>query len=385
MPQLTSSCYHPPLWLCSGHLQTIYPTLRRRVAGVAYRRERVELADGDFVDVDWCRGGARRAALVCHGLESNSRSHYVLGLVRALVRRGWDAAALNFRGCSGEPNRLLRSYHSGDTGDVAVVLQRMANVGYRDLALVGFSLGGNVVLKYLGERFAEMPKTLRTAAAVSVPCDLAASARRLARWSNRLYMRRFLRKLDEKMAAKAARFPDQVRLADFVGITTFQEFDDRYTAPAHGFTDAADYYAAALPRRSCPPSGCRRWCSTRWTIRFSPQAAIRRPPPKPIHAYFWRPSVGRPCGLYPPGGESITKKPGLQIFSLLGCSRRCRCAVVCLHSARRRSLRETDHRPDAVIRHLQGEGVAHRQFPAAGGRIGRSGGLKRSVHAPADR
>jgi len=304
MPQLTSSCYHPPLWLRSGHLQTIYPTLRRRVAGVAYRRERVELADGDFVDVDWCRGGARRAALVCHGLESNSRSHYVLGLVRALVRRGWDAAALNFRGCSGEPNRLLRSYHSGDTGDVAVVLQRMANVGYRDLALVGFSLGGNVVLKYLGERFAEMPKTLRTAAAVSVPCDLAASARRLARWSNRLYMRRFLRKLDEKMAAKAARFPDQVRLADFVGITTFQEFDDRYTAPAHGFIDAADYYARAsclpvLPAIRVPTLVLNALDDPFLTTSCHPAAAAETNPCLLLETPRW----GGHVGFIRPGGE----------------------------------------------------------------------------------
>ncbi|HOB52199.1 MAG TPA: alpha/beta fold hydrolase [Acidobacteriota bacterium] len=249
MPHLSASPYRPPVWLRSGHLQTIYPTLCRRVGGVAYRRERIELPDGDFVDVDWHRAGAPRAALILHGLESSSRSHYVLGMVRALGRRSWDVAALNFRSCSGEPNRLLRSYHSGDTGDAAVILARMAATGYRDLALVGFSLGGNVTLKYLGESPADLPDRLRVAAAVSVPCDLAASAHRLARPTNRLYMRRFIRRLTGKIAAKAGRLPGQVQLADYAGITNFEEFDDRYTAPVHGFTSAADYWA----RASCLP------------------------------------------------------------------------------------------------------------------------------------
>ncbi|NLI45928.1 MAG: alpha/beta fold hydrolase [Acidobacteria bacterium] len=245
MPHLSASSYRPPVWLRSGHLQTIYPALCRRVDGVVYRRERVELPDGDFVDVDWRRTGAPRAALILHGLESSSRSHYVLGMVRALGRRGWDVAALNFRGCSAEPNRLLRSYHSGDTDDAAAVLARMAAADYRDLALVGFSLGGNVTLKYLGEASSALPDRLRMAAAVSVPCDLAASARRLARPTNRLYMRRFIRRLIGKIAAKAVRFPDQVRLADYKGIINFEEFDDRYTAPVHGFACAADYWARA--------------------------------------------------------------------------------------------------------------------------------------------
>jgi len=173
----------------------------------------------------------------------------VLGMARALGRRGWDVAALNFRGCSGEPNRLLRSYHSGDTGDAAAVLARMAATDYRDLALVGFSLGGNVTLKFLGEAPSALPDRLRVAAAMSVPCDLAASARRLARPTNRLYMRRFIRRLVEKIATKADRFPGQVRLTDYDGITNFEEFDDRYTAPVHGFASAADYWA----RASCLP------------------------------------------------------------------------------------------------------------------------------------
>jgi hypothetical protein len=304
MPHLTHSSYRPPVWLRSGHLQTIYPTLYRRVDGVVYQRERVELPDGDFVDLDWCRTGAPRAVLICHGLESSSRSHYILGMVRALGRRGWDAAALNFRGCSGEPNRLLRSYHSGDTGDLAAVLRRVAGGDYRDLALVGFSLGGNVVLKYLGEDAAAVPVPVRAAAAVSVPCDLAASARRLAKRSNRIYMRRFIRKLGEKVAAKAARYPGQVRLADFAGITTFEEFDDRYTAPVHGFAGAADYWARAacipfLPAIRVPTLVLNALDDPFLTPGCHPVAAAAVHP----RLYLETPRWGGHVGFIRPGGE----------------------------------------------------------------------------------
>jgi len=253
MPHLPDSPYRPPFLLRSAHLQTIYPALYRRVSGVAYTRERLELPDGDFLDLDWSRIGADRAAVLCHGLESGSRATYVRGMVRALNGMGWDVAALNFRGCSGIPNRLLRSYHSGETGDLAAVVGHVLAGGhYRDLALVGFSLGGNVVLKYLGENPAAVPPAVRVAAAVSVPCDLAGSAARLAAWSNRLYLRRFMRLLKRKIAWKAELFPERVRVGDFAMVSTFQEFDDRYTAPVHGFADAADYWTRASCRQFLP-------------------------------------------------------------------------------------------------------------------------------------
>jgi hypothetical protein len=250
MPLLDYSTYRPPPLLANGHLQTVLPWLLRRVPGVDYRRERIPTPDGDFLDLDWSPAGGRRLVVVCHGLEGSSQAAYVRGMVRAFNRRGWDGVVLNFRGCSGEPNRRLRSYHSGATEDLAAVLDHVGQTrAYRHLALVGFSLGGNLVLKYLGERGEDLPPALGPCAAVSVPCDLAGSSRRMARPENRIYMLRFMRTLCRKAAHKARCFPGTLSPGDFRGLRTFQDFDDRYTAPAHGFRDAAHYWAACSSRR----------------------------------------------------------------------------------------------------------------------------------------
>jgi len=250
MPLQRHSNYRPPPLLTNGHLQTVLPWLLRRVPGVRYQRERIPTPDGDFLDLDWAPAGASRLVVVCHGLEGSSRAAYVRGMLRAFRRRGWDGLALNFRGCSGEPNRRLRSYHSGATEDLATALDHVVRTRrYRRLALVGFSLGGNLVLKYLGERGGDLPQGLGPSAAVSVPCDLAGSSARMAAPGNRLYMFRFLRTLCRKARDKARRFPGALPAGDFVGLRTFREFDDRYTAPAHGFRDAAHYWAACSSRR----------------------------------------------------------------------------------------------------------------------------------------
>jgi predicted alpha/beta-fold hydrolase len=250
MPLQRHSSYRPPPLLTNGHLQTVLPWLLRRVPGLRYVRERIPTPDGDFLDLDWAPAGASRLVVVCHGLEGSSRAAYVRGMLRAFQRRGWDGLALNFRGCSGEPNRRLRSYHSGATEDLATVLDHVGCTRrYRRLALVGFSLGGNLVLKYLGERGSDLPEGLGSCAAVSVPCDLAGSSARMAAPANRLYMARFLRTLCRKAAGKARRFQGALRPEDFRGLRTFREFDDRYTAPAHGFRDAVHYWAACSSRR----------------------------------------------------------------------------------------------------------------------------------------
>ena len=153
MPIVHPSSYRPPLFFKNGHLQTIYPNLFRHVAGVSYLRQRISTPDDDFLDLDWSPVGADRVAILAHGLEGNSTRPYVFGMVRALNRSGWDAVVWNFRGCSGEPNQKVRFYHSGDTEDLHTVLtcvhQRSC---YKTSALIGFSLGGNVILKYLGEQ-----------------------------------------------------------------------------------------------------------------------------------------------------------------------------------------------------------------------------------------
>jgi predicted alpha/beta-fold hydrolase len=223
------------------------------------RRERWELPDGDFLDVDrylpepaGADPGDAPVVLVCHGLEGSSRASYVRGLVALALSRGLAALALNFRGCSGEPNRLPRFYHSGETGDLSLVVDRLAaERPGRPVLLAGFSLGGNVVVKYLGERGDGLPPEVRAAAAISVPFDLAASARAIdgpGFWS-RVYRERFMRRLRRKAAAKALRFPGAFDAAAAARARTFAAFDAAVTAPLHGFPSAGAYWSGCSAGR----------------------------------------------------------------------------------------------------------------------------------------
>ncbi|MCW1924403.1 alpha/beta fold hydrolase [Luteolibacter arcticus] len=241
MPVVSSS-YRAPAWLRGGHLQTIVPALIRRVPRVTTRRERIELSDGDFLDLDWATSGSDRLVILSHGLEADSNATYIQGMAGALQRRGWDVLAWNYRGCGGESNRLLKFYHSGASDDLDhVVRHALAVHPAAQVDLVGFSLGGNMTLKYLGER--EPLPRLHRAVAFSVPCDLACSSARLSLPINRyFYMRRFLVSLRKKLAEKQPRFPDEIDLRGAWRIRDFRGFDDRFTAPLHGFKDAADYW-----------------------------------------------------------------------------------------------------------------------------------------------
>lgn len=248
---MNATDYSPPFGFRSAHLQTIYPTLFRRVPLVTDLRERIETADGDFIDLDWARSSnSQRLAVITHGLEGHSQSAYCQGMARALQAAGWDVLAWNFRGCSGEPNRMLRSYHSGATGELQIVLDHIfATTAYAAVSLVGFSLGGNLTLKYVGDLGAAIDQRICGAVGVSIPCDLASSAKQLERWQNRIYMARFMRTLREKLREKAARFPGVLDLEDLDAVLTFAEFDGRYTGPIHGFEGADDYWRQS----SCLP------------------------------------------------------------------------------------------------------------------------------------
>jgi predicted alpha/beta-fold hydrolase len=244
MPELASS-YRAPRLLRGGHVQTLLGALLPAAARPPFRPERLELPDGDCLQLGWWRGGHARLLVLCHGLEGSLQAVYIRSLAAASARAGWDILAWNYRGCGGLPNRLPRSYHSGESGDLRAVIDHAAPA-YADVALVGFSLGGNLTLKYLGE--APAHPAVRAAVAVSAPVDLASSAMALdERPANRLYQRRFLRSLLAKAQAKARRFPQAVGRLD--GIHTIRDFDERFTAPLHGFRDADDYYAraSALP------------------------------------------------------------------------------------------------------------------------------------------
>lgn len=249
MPVIASG-FVPPFGLGNGHVQTILGAVRPRKVDLVYDRERLELPDGDFLDLDWAHAGHNRLAILSHGLEGSSGDVSTRGMAASLKAAGWDVLAWNFRSCSGEANRLLRSYHSGETEDLGSVVTYAAQ-RYERIALVGFSLGGSVTLKYLGE--APPHPAVRSAAALSVPVDLASSARALdQRRGNWIYLRRFMKRLTVKVVAKAHRFPGQIDATGALGIGSFQEFDDRYTARMHGFRDAEDYWARCSSRPFLP-------------------------------------------------------------------------------------------------------------------------------------
>ena len=253
MPVLPRPHYRPHFPFTSSHFQTIFPTLFRKHPELEPRRERIDTDDGDFFDID-CHssktGQAVGLAIVSHGLEGHSRKKYPLGMAHCLTQNGWDVVCLNFRGCSGEPNRLVRLYHSGVTDDLHTILHHcLATNRYRDVVLIGFSMGGNQTLKYLGENPAIVPPQVKAAIVFSVPCMLADSVEVMNGWQNGIYMRYFLRSLSEKIKLKAEMFPDLIDTTVIERIRTFAPFDDRYTAPLHGFRDAADYYQSCSSRQ----------------------------------------------------------------------------------------------------------------------------------------
>ncbi|HEV8309631.1 MAG TPA: alpha/beta fold hydrolase [Methylomirabilota bacterium] len=239
--------FRPSWWCRSRHLQTVWGPLFRR-ARLPLSRERVPTGDGDFVDLDWADGApGQPLLLVLHGLEGSARSHYVTGLFRAAADRGWRGVALNFRSCSGELNRLPRFYHSGDTGDLDAVVRSLVErePGIR-IGAAGVSLGGNVLLKWLGERGPDAPPELVGAVGISVPFDLASCARRLDRGLARVvYTANFLRTLRRKVRLKADVYPGFVDLTAVRRARTFAEYDRAVTAPLHGFADERDYWTRA--------------------------------------------------------------------------------------------------------------------------------------------
>jgi predicted alpha/beta-fold hydrolase len=243
MPFLSTSNYRPGLLFKNAHIQTIYPPLFRKVKNIHYERERIFTPDHDFIDIDWSRAGGDKVVIILHGLEGHSRRSYVLGMIRAFNTRRWDAVAFNFRGCSGQPNRLIRSYHCGATEDLHTVLRHVMNrKRYTCISLVGFSVGGNLALMYLGEKKYPISPLIKSAAAVSVPCDLESCANKLAQRSNILYMKRFLMMFHNKIRIKMRMMPNEIDDSNYHLIRTFKDFDDRYTAPIHGFSSARDYW-----------------------------------------------------------------------------------------------------------------------------------------------
>ncbi len=237
-----------PAWWCRGpHSQTLWAPLFRRGPRIRVKRERLELPDGDFIDLDWSVGDGAPVIIILHGLEGSSRSPYVRGMFAALQQQGMRPMVMHFRGCSGEPNRLARGYHSGDTNDLAFVVRTLRErEPHTPLAAVGYSLGGNVLLKWLGE--SGNSAGLYAAAAVSVPFVLQNSSKRLDRGFSRLYRRCLLSCLRRSLQRKFRGTTPPFRADAAAAARTFHEFDNAVTAPLHGFQNAEHYYAASSSR-----------------------------------------------------------------------------------------------------------------------------------------
>lgn len=253
MPVLPAPRYVPPIPFRSGNIASIYPPLFRPTPAMTPRPERIETPDGDFLDLDHhpCRiGKSKRLAIISHGLEGNARRKYTLGMARMVTGAGFDAVCWTQRGAGQTPNRKARSYHSGETEDLNTVLTHCLETGeYEQVVLIGFSMGGNQILKYLGEAPHRLPSELSASVTFSVPVDLSASERTIALPSRKVYFEYFMRGLRKKVRTKARLFPDEISESDLAGITTLRQFDDRFTAPNNGFADAEEYYTRSSSKQ----------------------------------------------------------------------------------------------------------------------------------------
>ncbi len=252
MPFIQSNYQGPPFYLFHRHLETIVPSRSRKVTDVRYERERLELEDGDFIDIDWIKNGHKRLVFLSHGLEGSSERPYMQGMAKIFRENDWDVLAWNCRSCSGEMNRLPKMYHQGATPDMHAVMQHALQDGYEEIVMVSFSLGGGMTLKYLGEQAAQIDERIKRAMVISVPVDLPASVEVMHQPKTRLYRKYFLTKLGKKIRQKAAQFPEEISLEGFDQIKSLSAFDERYTAPMFGFEGADHYYASVNPRQFLP-------------------------------------------------------------------------------------------------------------------------------------
>ncbi|TXE14960.1 alpha/beta fold hydrolase [Seonamhaeicola algicola] len=252
MPVINST-YKAPFMFKNGFVSTVYSGLVRRVNGVEQKRERINLPDGDFLDLDWSYSEEKtnKLIIILHGLEGNAQRPYMLGTAKLFTTNNFDAVCVNFRGCSGEDNKLYRSYHSGATEDLHDVVNHViSKYNYSHIYLKGISLGANIILKYLGEQPA-VPQ-IKGAVTASVPCYLSGSSAELHKLKNKAYAIRFLKHLKERLKLKLQTFPDALSIHDVNNIKTLKDFDDVYTAKAHGFINAEDYYAKSSSLQFIP-------------------------------------------------------------------------------------------------------------------------------------
>ena len=242
--------FESPWWLPGPHLQTLWQPFMRKLPAIHVRRERIPTPDGDFLDLDWHAEHHQPLVILLHGLTGSSRSPYIVGMQSALAMKGYRTLAMNFRGCGGSPNQTWKAYHSGDTHDFRHLIHWIrSNEPDIKLSAVGFSLGGNVLLKYVGEE--ESQSGIEAAVSVSAPIKLAACATRLDSGISRLYRNQLIKELKEYLIVKSQHLRsighhDDAERLDQLGpldsVSSFWEYDDRVVAQLYGFKDASDYY-----------------------------------------------------------------------------------------------------------------------------------------------
>ncbi len=243
--QLFTKAYQPTLCFKNGHFNTIFTNLWRSwKLPVSYQRQRFSTPDKDFLDLDCSSIHSDKAMVLVHGLEGHAYSPYMKGMVKAANEAGWDALSLNLRGCSGANNAQPVTYHSGKTEDLNTAVEyTLSQDLYKKIAIVGFSLGGNLVLKYAGEQGSGLDERIMSIAAISNPFDLQAVAMNMDKVSNRLYKNRFLKTLKLKASQKLDQYPDLlINKDEVIKARSFYAFDNVFTAPLNGFRDAEDYW-----------------------------------------------------------------------------------------------------------------------------------------------
>ena len=253
MPYIHTTLFNPQFFFKNKHFNTLYRYLKTPKK-ISFNRRRMRTSDQDFMDLDFALVGSQKIIIAIHGLEGSSQSGYIHSLAYLAHQNKYDMVAVNLRGCSGEPNKNLASYHSGKTEDLHEVIQYLEHhFDYTEIYIVGYSLGGNLTLKYMGENTSKLPKKIQAAVAVSTPCDLKGSTLILSKGINRMYQMNFLKTLKRKALRKIKQFPsEKINVSALKNAQTLIDFDNYFTAPTNGFVDASDYYSKSSSRQFIP-------------------------------------------------------------------------------------------------------------------------------------
>lgn len=251
MPIIESPKYSPSFLFKNAHINTIYPYFFRKINHPGYQRKRIKTLDDDFIDLDLICNNHNKVAILCHGLEGSCHSQYMLSSSAILSSNGYDIIGINFRSCGEEMNNEIRSYHSGETSDLNFVIQQHKNK-YNAIFLIGFSLGGNVVAKYVGEQSSNLDSKIKAVVSVSTPCQLDGGANEIIKLKNLQYERKFLSSLTKKMKLKHLKHGDNIPIADLKKVKNLIDFDEYFTSRLHGFDGAMDYYLKCSCRQFLP-------------------------------------------------------------------------------------------------------------------------------------